>query len=194
MGIKMDIHGLEGDISNFDEIRSATRQLFELQMKEGHRYYRDGTSHEKRKEGFSLSSNELVFECLGIVLQNAVFLLCQCIGNQSSLVDGLSKNVSLELLPEKKESLERLVMTMQSINNSLRDFEVEKIRIQRELGGMTSEIAAQMLSQYVVEDEDVIFVLNSIPPKYLIKWIVHSVNVNILPFKHEMYKLVGGSV
>lgn len=189
----MDIHGLEGDINNFDEVRAATRQLFELQMKKGHRYYRDGDTEEKRKEGFDLSSNELIFECLGIVLQNAVFLLCQCVGTQGSLVDNLSKNLSDDALGDKSSGLVKLIDTIQSINDTLKDFEIEKIRVKKEMGGMNSEIAAQTLSHYIVDDDDVIYILNNIPPKYLIKWIAHSVNVNILPFKHEMYKLIGGA-
>lgn len=188
----MDIHGIEGDIKNFDEVRAATRQLFELQIKKGHRYYRDGDTEEKRKEGFDLSSNELVFECLGIVLQNAVFLLCQCVGTQGKLVDSLSRNLATDALGSKSDVLVKLVDTIQLINDTLKDFEIEKIRVQKERGGMNGEIAAQTLGDYIVEDDDIIYVLNNIPPKYLIKWISHSVNVNILPFKHEMHKLIGG--
>ncbi|MBO6225161.1 MAG: hypothetical protein J6N72_06895, partial [Psychrobacter sp.] len=128
----MDINGLEGDITHFDKIQAATRQMFELQMKEGHRYYRDGHTEEKRREGFYLSSEELTFECLGIALQNSVFLLCQCIGTQGRLVDSLSRNLAVDALGSNSDVMVKLVDTIQKINTTLRNFEIEKIKVKKE--------------------------------------------------------------
>lgn len=187
----MDINGLEGDINHFDELSAAIRQLFKLQMDAGHRYYRDGSTKDLREEGLALSLNELLFEVQGIVFQNSVFLLCQCIGTQGQLVSDLSKNISTGVVGNTKVDTNQLVTTIQRISETLKNFEIEKIRVKKEHGGMTGDISARTLHEFVVEDDDIIYILNSIPPKYLIQWLAHSVNVNILPFKHEMYKLIG---
>ena len=187
----MDINGLEGDIDYFDELSAVIRQLFKLQMDVGHRYYRDGSTKELREQGIALSLDELLFEVQGIVFQNAVFLLCQCIGTQGQLVSELSKNISPGLIGQTGVDTDELVKTIQRITTTLKKFEIEKIRLKKESGKMTGDIAARSLHEFVVEDDDIIYVLNSIPPKYLIQWLAHSVNINILPFKHEMYKLIG---
>lgn len=195
----MDIRGIEGDINNYDEVKAATRQLFQLQMNDGHRYYRDGSTEEKRgvgapKDGprLHLSANELVYECLGIVLQNAVYLLCQCVGTRGKLVDDLSRNISLDSLGDRKPAVLEMIKIIQSINDTLKGFEVEKIRLKKENGFLTREMIEQALYDYIVDEDDVIYVINNMPPKYFLRWVAHSVNVNILPFKHEMNKLIEG--
>ncbi len=185
---------LPTELENYSQIKASIKEFFQLQINEGFLYYRNAPDKANRLEDKSdvLSASELSAQCSWLIMRNAIYLMCQCCGNQNSITRLLDNNFSLESIAEKRHTTDEMMSNIESIVGRIRSREVATTK--QSITGFKTEKNEEMLrvmNESEVSDDVVIDIINSMPKKQLLKWVSYSINTNIIPFRYEMYKLIG---
>lgn len=184
---------LPTELDKYSQIKAAVKELFQKQMDDGFLYYRDAPTKESRLEDKSdvLSAGELSSQCSWLILRNAIYLLCQCSGSQNDITDLLSGNMPEDSSNANGQSTKTMLKNIEQVARHLKESEVSTIK--RLNGGSTqrSDSPVDTMDEGEVGDEIIIEIVNSMPANQLIRWISYSINTNIIPFRYEMYKLIG---
>ncbi len=182
---------LPTELDQYYQIKAAATQIFQLQIDEGHRYFRDAPTKESMKPDEEISAGELASQCAWIALKNGIFLMCQCVGSQNEITNALDNNFSLDSLGVRKDEAIEMLSKIQFINNTLRRYEVSKLRASESSDLAAKETMMRVMRESNIDDDMVVDIVNTMPAKQVLRWLSHSINVNIIPFKHEMYKIIG---